>query len=1329
MATDQPDLPSTTPLDLLINAIAGSSRYAFPSHTSEGDVNVDDTHPRDGADAAASSVGSSAFVDADSHLRLGNKRPRQERSPSPRQKKLTKTLASYIAATSSSSSHSGSKPSKATSTLGLHGAVDILTTGGGAGDTESRVEVWHPTTGQKSYGKERRILAPPPILRVSGAILSSISSVTLSTCTNTSIPTPISGSETHRILDTPDQMPLPEAESTAEAETTKSGGRKKKKSDKKDAKRNLRQAARNAGFGATLAKSRGLLDGRDRSCLIDGLGFPGLWVGEEVGKMKEFLLDLKVDLDGKVVGPTESVSALQEPATDVTEGKGETKVPEDVIGIGMTPNAEPQSDPYAQVAPTDGLEVDLDPSSMEVLQPLAEAVRQANQVTNHVLADHLQIPASFEAAPESTEAGMDPTLTGIDVDGSGNPATPRAELSSCPVQVTPSRPWATFTSSPLRIVSKPSQKTAKARSMASCFSTSASFALWTRIHGQTVRTKYMKLETGNDDDDDDGDDTPQDVQFKQSKLVSKTGKWTPFRFEIVQRAAPPKVDRSKNRYHHPSNYSEGENEDKLTYGSIVILVDLQSGIRSDPVKIVKVESGEVRVGEDVGQPISELQRIGLVRLVNGAEDTTGGDGGRWYLSAPGARLGGGELSDGNAAQGRRRTGKKASVVPTSSTMAGEIPGAGASMPPHTLNSIEQSVMGIDTPLGSDIAIPSEPMASGQCDNTTNQHEDQYQDLADGRPKKKVKTKRNALAAAVLAEDEDGGAQNILTWTQSTRRIDEQEQGLKPQSGGETGAIVEKVEDWMSWIIGGVSCFTYSFFSTSDSLAVQAKTIDPVPRILVPPVFHPTANTLDLHLSEFFFCPAPTLPPLSTDTPRAQAPHNEPLEVYLGPIGPLDVTTWRSTAPRNLPTPAIPYHDNDDANNASHDHSRGSVVRTRTGGSGGGLDGVMSSFPADLKHVIVVVHMPDAEEIISAMHSCAVQAHSQAEVTAEASTQNIGDNGGGRASVLRGSSTDVGDDADRVAQPDQGGSPLQLQHGLSGNMGPDQDVAGQVESTHPGPTPDDLSIAAALEMTPNLDAFGAFDPFNGEIHENGSHAILLAQEANASRSRGDQAVSIDPHVQSNDSNADEVIDPSLMDFRLQEATATAIANSESHTQLLPPINGDGKADKVGGPEGTNQEVYSSINTAAPTNHDTKHQKGNGTLQHATLLLHSPVESKTNAKQAEDRDPESVSQANVIAPLPLPLLLLRQSDGLVFRTGRSVVAERIGQNPNSVGQARLHGTLREAEAGTDMDKGMGISEEKGKGKGQSLDDTDIDRVAPLEYGGGVAGIQWGLRVVED
>lgn len=121
-------------------------------------------------------------------------------------------------------------------------------------------------------------------------------------------------------------------------------------------------------------------------------------------------------------------------------------------------------------------------------------------------------------------------------------------------------------------------------------------------------------------------------------------------------------------------------------------------------------------------------------------------------------------------------------------------------------------------------------------------------------------------------------------------------------------------------------------------------LDPVPRLLVDPAFKPDQHSLDLTLSYFF-----------VDEDRANP---QPLGVYIGPIGPLRVTTWRSVAPKEkyfdpgALYPAVPY-DGTDEEPPLPEGQR-----------------VYSNFPFNVPHTIAKVELPDMEEVLRVMKESA-----------------------------------------------------------------------------------------------------------------------------------------------------------------------------------------------------------------------------------------------------------------------------------------------------------------------------------------------------------------------
>lgn len=558
--------------------------------------------------------------------------------------------------------------------------------------------------------------------------------VTLSTTSSPYDPAnpSISASQTYHIpITAPEEIPIFGTIS----------GTKPKKAERDDRKRKILEAANRSGFGGALSLLPRLLS-PERQALKDGLNFPGLWAGEEKGRGKsrgkEYRLELSIGMPGISVPSTEGYDARR-----VTDAQVDQEAP-----------------PSASEA--DGLHDVLDPSTMDGLDILA--AHDTAEPTASTLDGHLQ-GITENATNQLPAASFDPSLS-----------------DSAPVSQ-PLHSWATFTSEPINLVTKPSQKTAKARSIDSCMSVHDTVALWVRINSQSVRTKYMKLEEG---------------PSKSPYLAAKSGKWTPFRFEIVRRAIPPNMEKPRKR-----QWDGGDRLDEtLTYGSEVILVDVQTGVKSEVVKIVKVEKGETLLsGEDYGDPVSELQRVGFVRV----DATVGNEGGRWYLSAPGARMGGGELRNPDEIAHRASRRRVSQLPPQPTTLSD--PSATESLDalasatiPDTLDAIGDQT--INPAVEPDLPLNQEVLEASlaNLDSIEMPLTDGVETLLGKTLRKKVKTKRNALAFAAAAENEEGSMQAALTWSQATSEVREIDGG---KAVGKRSVMVEKVEDWMCWVLGTV----------------------------------------------------------------------------------------------------------------------------------------------------------------------------------------------------------------------------------------------------------------------------------------------------------------------------------------------------------------------------------------------------------------------------------------------------------------------------------------------------------------------------------------------
>lgn len=538
-------------------------------------------------------------------------------------------------------------------------------------------------------------------------------------------------------------------------------GRALKKQQNREQERRMLEAAAKTGFGAALPWERRKQLGRDRDVLTDGLTFPGLWVNDQVEKGKTFQLELRIGQPGVEV----AAPVLKKRFERKSSGKAATT---------STEEPDPQ-------------------------KALADALTAADL-------DQVEKPeATNQDAPR---------------DGSANPAQPGEE----PETTTAVQSWATMVSAPLALVSKASARTAKAKSMASCLSIHDTVALYTRLNGQTVRTKYMKAKDG---------DNPQ--------LTSRAGAWSPFRLEVLERAPPPvlsALSNSRGRYRPVRN---DPTTDTLTYGSIIELVDVDNGVRSEPLRVVKVDKNEVRVHLDYGHPISELQRVGFVKV--DVEDDIASAASRLYLSAPGARSGGGELigpDDLSRLTGRVKRQKIAKpkdtvesnvlededverLVDPSSEREGSALLApkdqGASLDDHLDPALRQ-----EESQNADKVVTEEPDLPEHTGPSTSEPPRGGSELRSATPEPKVnprkrKTQRNALAKATLQQEEDGSG-FALAWT----RVSGKERDIKVTEGIETKtvtAMVDTVDDWMCWTITGVCAYLVSLLFCMSRLIINS----------------------------------------------------------------------------------------------------------------------------------------------------------------------------------------------------------------------------------------------------------------------------------------------------------------------------------------------------------------------------------------------------------------------------------------------------------------------------------------------------------------------------
>ncbi|KAL0145695.1 p53-like transcription factor [Mucor lusitanicus] len=151
-------------------------------------------------------------------------------------------------------------------------------------------------------------------------------------------------------------------------------------------------------------------------------------------------------------------------------------------------------------------------------------------------------------------------------------------------------------------------RTAKARNISTCLFTNSYVSLFNRINSQTVRTKYMTSEN--------------------KQLCAKHSSWSPFEIIVV---------RQPNQAVNPENHSVSV---PITYGTEIILKDVNTGVSSPPLIIRKVDKGHV-VNNSYGL-LSQMQKIALQLSASATSSST-----PLYLNANGLAMNSPESDNGN----------------------------------------------------------------------------------------------------------------------------------------------------------------------------------------------------------------------------------------------------------------------------------------------------------------------------------------------------------------------------------------------------------------------------------------------------------------------------------------------------------------------------------------------------------------------------------------------------------------------------------------------------------------------------------------------------------
>ncbi|SPO25236.1 uncharacterized protein UTRI_02650_B [Ustilago trichophora] len=435
--------------------------------------------------------------------------------------------------------------------------------------------------------------------------------------------------------------------------------------------------------------------------------------------------------------------------------------------------------------------------------------------------------------------------------------------------------WASFESAPVTIISKSSKKTAKPRGQTNQVQNGSLVSLFNRINSQSARTKYMHSS---------GD----------GSLLVHGGEWSTYRITLISR--PPLADLA------------GAEEDSVTYGSTIVLTDVNTGFSSDPLVVCKVDKGQVQLPQL--DPPAELLTAGSgnkskrVAIDRALRDKLAAVSSKSASNGSANRNG----TTNNTPSGSKNPAEKpGSTIQSAIKIEGESSNAtmaAAAAPALNANgsgeakddlnlygpvgqlqkvalmrfvpsSDSETVSGDSEHLESDFSLPrsylcamipdewkhtsaeklgQEPLAI----NFAHTHEEGFG--SDEPPSDTVDANKT------------GESNSVVYVTPKTVTV------AKEHGAGEK--VVDEVDDAFVWTVIGVSRFEYSYFDTSATQASKDEgpcevPMTPFPLITSMPTYDQTKHTLVTTVTNFIVPAAITSDPI-------------PLDVWAGSLGPLKV---------------------------------------------------------------------------------------------------------------------------------------------------------------------------------------------------------------------------------------------------------------------------------------------------------------------------------------------------------------------------------------------------------------------------------------------------------
>lgn len=442
--------------------------------------------------------------------------------------------------------------------------------------------------------------------------------------------------------------------------------------------------------------------------------------------------------------------------------------------------------------------------------------------------------------------------------------------------------WASFESAPVTIISKSSKKTAKPRGQSTQVQNGSLISLFNRINSQTARTKYMH-------------------SAPDGRLIGHNGEWSTYRITLISR--PPLADLA------------GAEEGSVTYGSTIVLTDLNTGFSSDPLVVCKVDKGQVQLPQI--DPPAELLTAGTgnksrrvaidpslhqklaamsassAKKPNQPDSTTTQPNGT--DPAPTVPETGSEESpvgDGlvvDKSTDASKTGKDGDVTKSPSNAEDlNLYGPVGQLQKVALmrfvpSSDSDTISGDSEHLESDFSSPRSYLCgsvAGQWKHLTSPAQIGQEPLT--------------VDYASTHQVGFGNSDGLTTFTDAHKTADSSSLAyvspkttVLPKVHSSGTKVVDEVDDMFIWTVIGISRFEYSYFDTSATQASKDEgpcevPMAPFPLITSMPTYDQTKHTIQTSVTNFIVPAAVTSNPI-------------PLDVWIGSVGPLRVEHSAKTA--------------------------------------------------------------------------------------------------------------------------------------------------------------------------------------------------------------------------------------------------------------------------------------------------------------------------------------------------------------------------------------------------------------------------------------------------